>query len=339
MSIKSLVWAYNELNKLDLRVLRVIEIGHRKFEYVPLELIIKWVGKDEEKISRSLRKLNGLGMIQRYKGSYIGYRLTYHGYDALALHTLVKRGIISKLSPTPLGVGKESDVYVGDSELGIKIVIKFHRLGRTSFRNTRKFRVWVGDRRHITWLYESRLSAHMEYKALTLAYNVNVKVPKPITVNRHAVVMEYIDNSLQLSEVKLEEPEKVLEDIIEQVRKTYKEASIVHGDLSKFNVLVNLDNGDIRIIDWSQFVPRGYRNALELLKRDLQNIIDFFNEYYDVETNLDEVVDYVTEGVEIEELSIEEAFERIMTDYELKKAILGEESIEKELERIDKEFE
>ncbi|WP_243669959.1 hypothetical protein [Vulcanisaeta sp. JCM 16161] len=155
MSIKSLVDAYDQLDSFDLRILRVIEIGHRKFEYVPLEVIVDWSKRSEELVGKSLRKLNALGMVIRYRGNYTGYRLTFMGYDALALHTLAKRGIIERVSPTPIGVGKESDVYAGDAVGDGKVVLKFHRLGRTSFRQIRRFRAWIGNRRHITWLYES----------------------------------------------------------------------------------------------------------------------------------------------------------------------------------------
>jgi RIO kinase 2 len=41
---------------------------------------------------------------------YDGYRLTYLGYDYLALRTYVARGLISGLGRR-IGVGKEADIY------------------------------------------------------------------------------------------------------------------------------------------------------------------------------------------------------------------------------------
>jgi len=342
LSVKSLVAAYNELTKLDLRILRVIEVAHRKYEWVPIEVIVKWSNRSWELVSKSLRKLNALGMVLRWRGSYTGYRLTYTGYDALALHTLSKKGIIERISPTPLGVGKESDVYVAEDPAGNKLVIKFHRLGRTSFRQTRKFRIWVGERRHITWLYESRLSAHMEYKALVMTFNAEVTVPRPVAVNRHAVVMEYIDG-LKLSEIKtgLENPEEVLGSILDDVAVTFRDVGIVHGDLSEFNVLIEIESERPYIIDWPQWVPRDYKNAIELLRRDLENITTFFRKEYDIEIDIEEALRYITEGIELKELELEEAFEEILTQKELKTYVLGEEaeeSIEKTLDKIEREF-
>ena len=312
MSIKSLVDAYDQLDPFDLRILRVIEIGHRKFEYVPLEVIVDWSKKPEELIGKSLKKLNALGMVIRYRGNYTGYRLTFMGYDALALHTLAKRGIIEKVSPTPIGVGKESDVYAGDALGDGKVVLKLHRLGRTSFRQIRRFRAWIGDRRHITWLYESRLSAHAEYKALVLAYNAGINVPRPITVNRHTVVMAYI-NGAQLSEVgDVDDPEELFWGIIEGVKRLFADVGIVHGDLSEFNIMIDLDSGEPYIIDWPQWVPRNAPGALDMLRRDVTNVVRYFMKRFGLEFDANEVYNYVVGNVEVREESLEEALEELL---------------------------
>jgi RIO kinase 2 len=39
-----------------------------------------------------------------------GYKLTYLGYDYLALQTLIKRGVLKEVI-SKMGVGKESDIY------------------------------------------------------------------------------------------------------------------------------------------------------------------------------------------------------------------------------------
>ncbi len=39
-----------------------------------------------------------------------GYKLTYLGYDYLALNTFLKRGLIKDVL-AKIGVGKESDIY------------------------------------------------------------------------------------------------------------------------------------------------------------------------------------------------------------------------------------
>ncbi|WP_367834480.1 RIO1 family regulatory kinase/ATPase [Vulcanisaeta sp. JCM 16159] len=251
-------------------------------------------------------------MVIRYRGNYTGYRLTFMGYDALALHTLAKRGIIEKVSPTPIGVGKESDVYAGDAVGNGKVVLKFHRLGRTSFRQIRRFRAWIGNRRHITWLYESRLSAHAEYKALVLAYNAGINVPRPITVNRHTVVMSYI-NGAQLTEVgDVDDPEDLYWGIIKGIKKLFADIGIVHGDLSEFNIMIDLDSGEPYIIDWPQWVPRNAPGALDMLRRDVTNITKYFMKRFRLDVDVYEVYNYVVGNVEVREESLEEALEELL---------------------------
>jgi hypothetical protein len=55
-----------------------------------------------------------------------GYRLTYTGYDYLALRTFVSRGLITGLG-RKIGVGKESDIYECINESGQRMVLKIHR--------------------------------------------------------------------------------------------------------------------------------------------------------------------------------------------------------------------
>lgn len=121
-----------------------------------------------------------------------GYRLTTLGYDYLALHTLRARGIVGSVG-NQIGVGKESDVYVGgDAELN-DLVLKFSRLGRTSFRKLKEKRDYHGRRQHCSWLYLSRISALKEFSFLKALYVHDFPVPKPIDVCRHTVVMSLID--------------------------------------------------------------------------------------------------------------------------------------------------
>lgn len=68
-----------------------------------------------------------------------GYKLTYLGYDYLALHTFMKRGIIKDVI-AKIGVGKESDVYKCEAVDGSHIVLKLTRLGRRSFKTIKNNR-------------------------------------------------------------------------------------------------------------------------------------------------------------------------------------------------------
>lgn len=55
-----------------------------------------------------------------------GYRLTYGGYDYLAIRTLSKRDTVTAVG-NQIGVGKESDIYVVSDAEGDERVLKLHR--------------------------------------------------------------------------------------------------------------------------------------------------------------------------------------------------------------------
>lgn len=84
------------------------------------------------------------------------------GYDFLALKALTLREVVKSVG-NQIGVGKESDIFIAASEQEEQIVLKFHRLGRTSFRQVKNKRDYLKHRKSASWIYLSRLSAMKEY--------------------------------------------------------------------------------------------------------------------------------------------------------------------------------
>ena len=285
------VKCYRKLEPEDLRVLNVIEANLSRFRYVPEKALPELAKLTEQETRYRLSRLNRFKLVYRWKGPYEGYTLNMAGYDCLAINALVKAGILEAFGK-PLGVGKEADVYDALTPDNTQIAVKFHRLGRTSFRQTRRVRDYAAQRRHISWLYQSRLAAEKEFKALKLLYPHRVAVPKPIHQNRHVVAMSMIQGA-ELAEYKeLPNPQKTLEEILRNIRKAYKEAGVIHADLSEFNVIIKPD-WHILIIDWPQYVTREHPNAEQLLQRDIKNIVRFFQRKYKVKTTLKEALAYV----------------------------------------------
>ncbi|MEM1506814.1 MAG: serine/threonine-protein kinase RIO2 [Candidatus Bathyarchaeia archaeon] len=290
-SIDIAVGALRQLEAEDIKILAKIEVDMSRHKYVPEKDILRMSGLAEKEIKYRLEKLNGLGLIHRWVGPYIGYALSTAGYDCLALNALVKAGVIESIGK-PLGVGKESDVYDALTGGGERVAVKFHRLGRVSFRQTRRFRDYLLDRRHVSWLYQSRLAAEREIEALRLVYPCGVSVPKPIGHNRHVVVMGMIEGECLFRLKDIPNPEAVLDEILENVRLAYLKSGVIHGDLSEFNVILTPLNR-VLIIDWPQFVRASHPNAEVLLKRDVWNIIKFFRRKFGVIKGLQEALDYV----------------------------------------------
>ncbi|KAJ8419639.1 hypothetical protein Cgig2_002727 [Carnegiea gigantea] len=139
------------LSKDDFRVLTAVEMGMRNHEIVPSELIDR------------IASLNFVDFLVDD-----GFRLTYLGYDFLAIKTLVNRGIFSAVG-RQIGVGKESDIFEVANEDGTVMAMKLHRLGRVSFRAVKSKRDYLKHRSSYNWLYLSRLAALKEFAFMKIA--------------------------------------------------------------------------------------------------------------------------------------------------------------------------
>jgi RIO kinase 2 len=284
------VKVFRDLESEDFRILHIVEAAMSKREFVPTEQIQKYAKLPLDRIQFTLGKLNKLGLIYQTKGAYVGHTLNFAGYDCLAINTLVKAGVIESFGQI-LGVGKEADVYDALSPDGKRIAVKFHRLGRTSFRQTRRKRGYV--REHSTWLFQSHLAAEKEFQAMELVYRNGVSVPEPISQNRHVIAMGMIEGG-ELSKYKdVGQPKRILREVLRNVRRAYLKAHVIHADLSEYNIILKPD-GHILIIDWPQYVTADHVNAEELLLRDLKNVLAFFSRKFDVKLALNVACEYVT---------------------------------------------
>ena len=206
--------------------------------------------------------------------------------------TRVSFGSILEAFGKPLGVGKEADVYDALNPKGERIAVKFHRLGRISFRQTVRKRSYSTEPT-ARWLYQSRLAAEREYQALKLLYPKKVAVPEPLSQNRHVIAMGMIEGAELVHWKKLARPDKILKEILRNTRKAYLKTGIIHADLSEYNIILK-KNKHILIIDWPQYVKKEHPNATDLLKRDLQNVTQYFERKHRLKIDFQEALKYVT---------------------------------------------
>jgi len=283
------VQVFRELEGEDLRVLQVIEAAMSKHEFVPEELVARFTKFSSEETLFRLDRLDRFNLIRKTRSPYVGYTLNYAGYDCLAINAFVKEGTLEAFGK-PLGVGKEADVYDALDAKEERIAVKFHRLGRISFRQTTRKRGYTIE--HTSWLFQSRVAAEKEFQALKLVFPYGVAVPKPISQNRHVLLMGMIEGG-ELAEYKeMSEPERVLKEILGNIRKAYLKAGVIHADLSEYNVILKPD-GKILIIDWPQYVTRNHPNAQQLLTRDVKNILLFFKRKNVLKAELGKALAYV----------------------------------------------
>ena len=283
-----------ELDAEDFYLLSGVEQGMRFSEWVRRNKLPDYADLTPEEVDYRLDRCLDRELVQRKTIQYEGYQLTFEGYDALALRTFAERETIDGVG-SPLGFGKEGDVYEAQSFK--PLALKYHREGYTNFREVNRGREYTADRNHVSWLYTARKAAEREYEAMEALYP-DVKVPRPVDHNRHAIVMDKFDG-VEIARAKLE-PEQavaVLELVLRELTTAY-ELGWIHADMSEHNVAV-AETG-ITVFDWPQAVPTDHENARELLERDVRNLLRYFQRKYPHETpddvDIAAVADAIADG-------------------------------------------
>lgn len=292
------VRAICKLDPEDFHLLEVIEQQMKNYEHAPLDAIQKKAQLPFSELQYRLRILLKRKLVQVWQGKYVGYNLLTAGHDILALNTLVKADIIEAFGK-PLGIGKESDVYNALTTDRKQVALKFHRIGRTSFKKTKIKRNYTINYSYTPdWHHQSRIAAKKEYTALKLLYSKGVSVPEPIAQTRHVIVMSMIDGEEIFHFSNLPNADEVYDEILTNIRRTYQDVKIIHGDLSPYNIILQ-PNYNILIIDWPQNVSISHPNSKELLERDLHNVLTFFQRKYGLKRTINEAITYVTKNFEI----------------------------------------
>ncbi|KIY72801.1 RIO1-domain-containing protein [Cylindrobasidium torrendii FP15055 ss-10] len=269
----------------EFRTLTAVEMGSKNHEVVPTSLIAQISGLRNGGVNKLLGSLAKRNLVSRVQNSkYDGYRLTYGGYDYLAMRALSKRDSMHSVG-NQIGVGKESDIYiVADSE-GKEMVLKLHRLGRISFRAIKDKRDYLGKRKSASWMYMSRLAAEKEWAFMKILHEHDFPVPIPVDQARHTILMEFIDAYplRQISEV--ESPGKLYSQLMDLIVR-FARAGLIHGDFNEFNILIKRESGQPIVIDFPQMVSTSHANAEWYFNRDVECIRTFFRRRFRYESAL-----------------------------------------------------
>lgn len=229
-----------------------------------------------------------------------GYRLTYGGYDFLAMRTFAKRDTVYSVG-NQIGTGKESDIYVVADEEGTQNCLKIHRLGRISFRTIKSKRDYLRKGQSASWMYMSRLSAMKEYAFMKVLHEHGFPVPRPIDQARHCVVMELID-AFPLRQISdIADPGSLYSDLMDLIVRLAR-AGLIHGDFNEFNILVREKSTDNQpddetddktpttvepiLIDFPQMVSTTHADAEFYFNRDVECIRTFFKKRFRYESTV-----------------------------------------------------
>jgi len=179
----------------------------------------------------------------------------------------------------PISTGKEANVYEALDGEGGDVAVKVYRINASNFQQMRdylegdpRFEGIRGDKKAVVLSWTRK-----EFSNLQRATAAGVRVPEPIAVQRNVLVMELIgregDAASKLSDVDVENPETAYDVVREYMRRLHS-AGLVHGDLSEYNIVVY--EGELVVIDVGQAVTVHHQNSDDFLRRDCQNVANFF---------------------------------------------------------------
>ena len=250
----------------------------KNHEIVPVQLINAIAGLKRGGGYKHIKELLKHKLVHHENREYDGYRLTPLGYDFLALKAFVNRGTVTGVG-RKIGVGKESDVYEVIDGDGRQMALKLHRLGRTSFRDVKSKRDYLGRRTSYNWLYLSRLAALKEHQFMVALWEYGFPVPEPIDCNRHAVLMSVVRGAPLRQIHNPEQPGEIYRECMLNISKLASHG-LVHCDYNEFNLMLD-DKKKLVIIDFPQMISTNHPNAEELFVRDVECLHRFFVRHWD----------------------------------------------------------
>ncbi|NHJ85110.1 MAG: hypothetical protein FK734_06585 [Asgard group archaeon] len=270
----------NQLRTDDLEVAERVKVQQK---IKGISRVMRAIERDpKETITKFDRKIFDAGFMQMHTSEF-----TYR----LLRDELKKYGIISDLV-AEVNAGKEASIYIAHLH-GSPLVVKAFRLQQTCHNQSKG-----NPQLRMTSI------AVREYDRLTRAYNAGMNVPTPARQINNTIIMSFIGKNWnpapQLRNIKLQEPEKILDDIIEELKLMYTKAKLIHGDLSEYNILIH-DNKPV-IIDFPQAIDMSLyhmrftdtlKSSLKVLQKDVNTIKKYFEKEYHISFDFNEVYSYI----------------------------------------------
>ncbi|TFG32671.1 hypothetical protein EU527_09545 [Candidatus Thorarchaeota archaeon] len=185
-----------------------------------------------------------------------------------------------------MNAGKEASIFLALYKEH-PIILKAYRFWNTSQASKKKGFFAPG---------KMQMLAAKEFDLLLSCFKAGMNVPTPIGRVGNYLTQRFIGDGIepapQLRTIDLDEPEVVLDRILDDYLTMYRDVNYIHGDLSAYNIL--WWNEKPWIID----MPQAYRvgpwadmkTTTFLLRRDIMNILTYFKKY-GISRDLDHIVD------------------------------------------------
>jgi RIO kinase 1 len=184
-----------------------------------------------------------------------------------------------------ISAGKEGSIYAAYYRY-YPIILKAYRFWQTSQAGKSKGFFAPG---------KMEIVAAKEYDLLLACFKAGMHVPTPIGRVGNYVTMRFLGDGLetapQLKSVILENPDRILDQILDDYLVMYRDVHCVHGDLSSYNILwwrdmpwfIDMPQA-ICVNTWSDMKQIEF-----LLRRDIINVLRYFRRY-GISRNLDHIV-------------------------------------------------
>jgi RIO kinase 1 len=193
------------------------------------------------------------------------------------MYEMINSKIISYVNGI-IKAGKESVLFWAVDEKGNDVALKVYLVTTSSFKHRAQY--IVGDPRFSRLKHGTRnmvyLWAKKEFKNLKQCKKKNLPVPRPISVLKNVLAMEFVGKNgvpaPTLREIEVDEGD--YKQAIQLIMRLYREANLVHGDLSEYNIF-KTENGLV-LFDFGSAVDTMHPNAQNFLERDIKNMSYFF---------------------------------------------------------------
>jgi RIO kinase 1 len=200
----------------------------------------------------------------------------------MVIYHMLDTGKLAKITGA-VRSGKEAKIYCGIGPKKNEVAVKIYLTLSAEFKKGRlayihgdpRFERTRTDTRSLVYTW-----AQKEFRNLRQARDAGVLVPNPIAVEKNVLLMSFIGKSGQpaplLRETVLKNPAKAYRELILYLGRLYRKASLVHGDLSEYNIMIW--RGHPVIFDLSQAVATEHPMAERLLIRDILNLNRYFGQ-------------------------------------------------------------
>jgi len=195
----------------------------------------------------------------------------------LQLYDLINSKIISYVNGV-VKAGKESVVFWAKDYEDNDIALKIYLVTTSNFKRRNQY--VTGDPRFTNVKKGTKnivyLWARKEFQNISKCFDCGISVVKPRHVSKNILIMDFegIEGKPEPTLLESEIDENDYTQSISLITDLYKMAKLVHGDFSEYNIF-KTRNG-LKVFDLGSAVDTTHPNTMDFLKRDINNITNFF---------------------------------------------------------------